>query len=86
MRHAAKTDDVQPEIIKALRAIGCRVLYLKLPCDLLVHHRGRLHLLECKDEDGRLTKLQAQLMAEGWPIQIVRSPKEAINAVMEATK
>ena len=86
MRHAARTDDVQPEIIKALRAIGCRVFYLKEPCDLLVHHRNVLRLFECKDDDGRLTKKQVQLIAEGWPIEIVRSPQEAVNLVLVGSK
>jgi hypothetical protein len=37
--------------------------------------------LECKDEDGRITKTQAAFMAE-WPGEwhIVRSPMEALTA------
>jgi hypothetical protein len=83
VRHAARTDDCQAEIVKALRAIGAAVYYLKLPLDLMVWHRGRYLLLECKDEDGRITKTQAEFL-ETWPgeIHIVRSPKEAIRAVL----
>lgn len=83
MRHAARTDDIQPEVIKALRSIGASVYYLKLPLDLLVCFKGRTLLVECKDEDGRITKQQAQFL-EMWPgeVHIVRSPKEAIEACM----
>ena len=62
------------------------MLYLKEPCDLLVHHRNVLHLIECKDDDGRLTKKQAELLEQGWPIKIVRSPHEAVNAVLGGSK
>ena len=83
MRHAARTDDCQSEIVKALRAAGIAVYYLKLPLDLLCWHRGRYVLLECKDEDGRISKTQAEFMAS-WPgeYHIVRSPMEALKAVI----
>jgi len=83
MRHAARTDDCQAEIVKALRAVGVSVYYLKLPLDLLCWHRGRYVLLECKDDDGRISKVQAKFLAT-WPgeVHIVRSPREAIAAVL----
>ena len=83
MRHAARTDGNHDAICKALRAIGVSVEYLKLPLDLLVHHRGRTFLMEIKTEEGRLTKDQVEFIAR-WPgeIHIVRNEQEAIEAVL----
>ena len=83
MRHASRTDDCQAEIVKALRSAGIAVYYLKLPVDLLCWHRGRYVLLECKDDDGRISKVQAEFLAS-WPgeLYIVRSPMEALRAVI----
>ena len=83
MRHAARTDDCQADIVKALRAVGAGVYYLKLPLDLLVCFKGRTLLLECKDDDGRISKVQAEFMRD-WPgeVHIVRSPREALTAVL----
>lgn len=36
MRRAAKPDDAQPKIVKALREAGCRVEIIRQPVDLLV--------------------------------------------------
>ena len=87
MRHAARTDATQSEVIKALRAIGANVYYVKLPLDLLVAHRKRTMLVEVKEEGGRLTKEQVRFI-ESWggEIHIVRSPQEAVNAVLGDSK
>ncbi len=83
MRHAARTDDNQPAVVDALRAIGAKVIYIKLPLDLLVWFRGRTLLVEVKDDDGRLTKQQVEFLAT-WPgeAHVVRGPEEAITAVV----
>lgn len=88
VRHAARTDDCQKPIVDALRAVGAKVYVLKLPLDLLVAVRGsdgsvRTLLLECKDDDGRFSKTQAEFMAE-WPgeVHVVRSPIEALRACL----
>ena len=87
MRHAARTDATQAEVVKALRAIGANVYYVKLPLDLLVTHRNRTMLVEVKEEGGRLTKDQVRFI-ESWggEIHVVRSPSEAINAVLGGIK
>ncbi len=83
MRHAARVDDCQPEIVKALRAIGVRVTVLKWPVDLLCSHRGQWFLLECKDADGALNKNQVEFIAEHTgPVHVVRSPLEALKAIL----
>jgi hypothetical protein len=83
MRHAARTDSNQVEVVKALRAIGAKVYYLKLPLDLLVWFRGETSLMEVKTEDGKLTKQQVEFIAE-WPgtVHIVQSPQAAVAAVI----
>ena len=85
MRHAARTDATQAEVVKALRAIGASVYYCKLPLDLLVCHRGVTMLVEVKEPNGRLTKVQEHFL-ETWPgrVHIVRGPLEAVAAVVGA--
>lgn len=86
MRHAARTDATQAEIVKALRSIGCQVYYIKLPVDLLVSG-GRLGeqnlLMECKIQGEDLNGTQQDFWLR-WPGRkvIVRSPQEAIEAVL----
>lgn len=48
-RYALSKDANQPEIVDGLRAIGCTVVVLHAPSDLLVGYRGRNVLLEVKD-------------------------------------
>lgn len=83
MRNAARTDATQKEIVKALRRIGAAVEVIGLPLDLLVSHRGRTLLLECKALEGRITEYQRAFIAR-WPgeFHIVRDPIEAVAAVL----
>lgn len=83
MRHAARTDATQAEVVKALRAIGASVYYCKLPLDLLVCHRKETMLLEVKEDGGRLTKAQEEFIAT-WPgrVHVVRGPRDAVNQVL----
>lgn len=82
-RRAARRDANEAEVIKALRKVGAQVYVVGLPVDLLVAHRGVNHLVEVKDEHGRLTKAQEEFMA-WWPVpvHVVRSPAEAVAAVL----
>ena len=54
-RHNPKRDANEPEIVKALEAIGCDVHRLDKPVDLVVGYRGRTVLLEVKTKGGKLT-------------------------------
>lgn len=83
MRHAARTDDNQPEIVKALRKVGVQVYYIKKPLDLLCALGKRNVLIEVKDEDGRLTKEQVEFIAS-WPgeLHICQTPEQAIRAMI----
>jgi len=70
MRHAARVDANQGEIVAALRASGASVFVLKLPVDLLVGYAGKTALVEIKDptsaygKKGLNQKQSAFLM--GW--------------------
>jgi len=66
MRHAARVDKNQSEIVSALRAAGAYVWIIGLPVDLLVGHNNHTYLVEIKDgSKKRLTKLQQDFF-ENW--------------------
>lgn len=90
MRLKARVDRNQKEIVEALRKAGACVLHLhqlgKGVPDLLVY-RGGYFLLEIKDgskpsSSQKLTPAEKKWI-RGWhgPIQVVRSPEEALKAV-----
>lgn len=91
MRQAARTDQNQVEIVKALRQVGASVQSLaavgKGCPDLLVSFRGRNHLIEVKDGSKppsarRLTKDQ-KVWHKLWaaPVHVVTGIDEAIAAI-----
>ena len=66
MRHAARVDANQEQIVSALRAANAYVWIIGLPVDLLVGYKGHTFLVEIKtDSKKRLTKLQADFF-ENW--------------------
>ena len=83
MRHAARVDDCQAEVVKALRKCGVSVVYIKLPLDLLCCVRGETLLVEVKEDGGRFTKAQEEFIPT-WPgrIEIVRGPEDAVRKVL----
>ena len=82
MRRRGKVDRNHTEIVEALRVCGWHVLSLAdlgngVP-DLLIFKPGRtMQLAEIKTRTGRITRAQAQFMAD-WPVTIVRSVDEAL--------
>jgi hypothetical protein len=95
MRHYARIDDNQKEIVKALRQVGCEVLSLApigSGCpDLLVGYRGHLHLMEVKDgskppSQRVLTPLEKIFhdrwtAVADWQIHVVYSMEDALVAI-----
>lgn len=91
MRRAAKIDANQPDVVQALRQIGCFVQSLApvgdgCP-DLLVGFRGHTLLMEVKDgsrppSERRLTPDQLEWHARwrGGPLSIVNDVEGAIRA------
>lgn len=99
MRQAARTDENQPAIVKALRCASYRVLILSrlghgVPDLLVGTPDGRLALLEVKNpeqrpSDQRLTPDEARFHGEwqGLPIYQVRTAREAFERLgHECTK
>lgn len=85
-----RVDNVQREIVSALRAVGALVQHLHdvgrgVP-DLLVAFRGRLYLLELKSRRGRVTPHQRAWL-DAWcavapdAIHVVRDVDEALRAI-----
>ena len=90
MRHAARVDACQADIVKALRKAGAYVYYAKLPFDLIVGYRGKTLLMECKQPGGdiekKLTPFQRNWMQAwcGGKVWLVSTPEEAIQALEES--
>jgi hypothetical protein len=85
VRHAARTDANQKEIMDALKKVGVSVEYIKLPFDC-VYYNHRNHetgFLEIKTEDGRLTKAQLEFISR-WPghVRVAKTPQEAIRLIL----
>lgn len=87
MRRAARTDENQPEIVKALRKIGARVHITSalgggFP-DLCCAYRGKNVLIEVKMPGEKLTRDQVEFVATwGGEMHIVESPEEAVAALV----
>ncbi len=87
MRRAAKVDANQQAIVDRLRACGVHVEIVGKPVDLLCSHRNIWHIVEVKNEEGKnqLTADQVKFIARSQaPIHIVRSPEEAVRAILGA--
>ena len=89
LRTASRVDGNQPEIVKALRAIGASILYthqLKNCFDLLVGYRGKTFLFELKDpaqppSARKLTPGEEEFRRtwRGSPYHIVETVDQAIS-------
>jgi Holliday junction resolvase len=83
VRRAARVDENHPEIVKALRQVGCSVLSLaaigKGAPDLAIGYKGRNVLLEIKRPKGKLNDQQEAFRA-AWrgDLCVVRSVEEAL--------
>jgi hypothetical protein len=94
MRHAARVDANQADIVAALRAAGASVWIIGLPCDLLVGYAGKTLIVECKTLTGkrnpkpaRHTQLQKDFMLEwkGGPVSTVTDVDGALTALKVLT-
>lgn len=89
MRRAARRDDNEQEIVKALRKAGAYVAYIDTPADLVVGYKGRTIILEVKDGNKppsarKLTPNEQKFHDEwtGGPLHIVTCIQEAIDILM----
>jgi hypothetical protein len=84
MRHAARVDANQDQVITALRAAGAYVWIIGLPVDLLVGYKDRTLLMEVKTGPKKpLTALQHAFFANwtGGTLARVDGPEAALNAL-----
>lgn len=49
MRHDARRDNVEPDLVKVAQRLGAWLVKLDQPCDWLLWFRGRWDLVEIKD-------------------------------------
>ena len=88
MRHAARVDANQAEIIAAMRSKGASVYVIGLPVDLLVGHAGKTALVECKTDKGKYTALRRSFMGSwgGGTVATIRDVEGALTLIrtMEA--
>ena len=85
-KYGASVDLNQKEIIDALKKIGCHVVAIGTPVDLLVGYRVHNFLLEVK-RPGEKPRTQAQrkFLAE-WAgqVRVVETAEEAISLVTQS--
>lgn len=90
-RYKARVDHNQSEIIAALEAVGCTVVAIGLPVDLLVGYRKRNFLIEVKNpntdygKNDRGTDEQRKFFYE-WRGQVMKvsTAEEAVTLVSQA--
>lgn len=86
---ARKVDRNQPEIVRALRAIGVIVWVISEPVDLMISYRGRTGAIEVKDgalppSERKLTPQQEDFFATDRGFhRVVTCVDEALLAVRE---
>lgn len=85
-RFDARTDANQSALLGVLRSVGCKVIYLKKPLDLLASGgplRSRNVLLEVKMPGEKLNKEQQEFW-DTWPGEkyIIITEKDALEAVL----
>ena len=84
MRHAARIDANQAQIVSALRAAGAYVWIISLPVDLLVGYKGHTFLVEVKtNAKKRLTALQDDFFNNwsGSTLARIDSPEAALRMI-----
>ena len=76
-RRAGKRDAIEPFIVGLLRHRGYLVMQLDT-FDLLAFKHGEFWIVEVKSgEKPKLTRHQEKLVADGWPLVVIRSVEEA---------
>ena len=90
MRRAARRDAAEPEIVKALRAVGALVKHLNDPDigDLLIAYRGKWYVAEVKTGNAKRRPGQIKFAtdAEGAGVStpVLRSVDDALQMIQGA--
>lgn len=87
-RLAARRDQNEPEIRRALEAVGAIIFDMDEPADLLVRFRGSWFVLEVKVAKGKLTaaQVEARELLDSRAIPVVRTAAEAWQAIGAAVR
>ncbi len=82
-RRAARRDENEPGIIKALEQVGAKVEQMSLPCDLAVKFRDRHYLIEVDNPASKYRKRKPKQLAtfEKLAIPMVRTAEEALRLI-----
>lgn len=85
-KYAASVDLNQQEIVDALRKIGCQVVAIGTPVDLLCGFRAKNFLLEVKRPGEKPRTAAQKQFLKNWPgqVRVVTTPEEAIELVTQA--
>lgn len=85
-KYGASVDLNQKEIVDALKQIGCTVVAIGTPVDLLVGYRKHNFLIEVKRPGEKARTATQRVFLETWPgqVRICSSPEEAIRLVSRA--
>ena len=82
--HVGRRDANEPEIVKALRAVGAEVfLVVSVPSgfpDLVVRFRGEVKFMEVKVPGAKLRPAQ-QRFQHTWESDVVESVDDALQAI-----
>ena len=81
VRHAARVDANQREIVEELREAGVRILLINQAVDAVCLYRGQVLIVDFKTVEGRLTDTQRELVMDGWPITFARSAFDVLKAL-----
>jgi hypothetical protein len=82
-RHAAQRDHNEPAVLAPFKAAGWPVLLLREFDALVLRPDSQVIMVEVKNKSGRnrLTTRQDQLLADRWPLLILRTPEDAQELV-----
>lgn len=83
MRHAARSDPNHARLNAFARRLGIKTRTIKLPCDALwLMPSGRVLLAEFKkDAKSAYTEIQAELLAEHWPLVRIETEEDVLALV-----
>ena len=84
-RYGKHVDANQLEIVKGLEQIGCDVLELGFPLDLLVGYRGRNWLLEVKDPNKAPSERKLTAAEDSF-FKLWRGQRALVETIGEAIK
>lgn len=85
VRFASRSDPNHARLNAMARKVGIRTRTIKLPCDALwLMPNGALKMIEFKaDEKARYTDIQAELIAEGWPLVRIEDDDDVMSLLLE---